>query len=306
MRALYFFLITTNTRRTIEIRANQLKTKYIAQAWEHLIKLYKDNALDEFTPQPKVQIKHEHVIWQYWGQGATINLPPIVKLCFKSIDAHRGDYSVIRLDDSNLSRYLDLPDFILAKKQNKSLGTAFFSDLIRLALLQTYGGIWADATILLTDTIPPAIANADLFMFQRDNNAKNKRFWIEYNPLYFGWDKGHRVNVLNSFIVSKKSNPIVGACLSLLLYFWKIQAESPHYFFFQILFDVLIKDYYAQRQPFIVDDTLPHLLQTKRYDTFDKSMFDFILQQSPIHKMTYSNSTSSESYFAFLQRQFVS
>nr|WP_261862886.1 capsular polysaccharide synthesis protein [Psychrobacter sp. JCM 18900] len=43
-------------------------------------------------------------------------LPESVKLYFKSVDKHAADYKIIRLDDSNIYDYLDLPDFIWDKK----------------------------------------------------------------------------------------------------------------------------------------------------------------------------------------------
>ena len=42
--------------------------------------------------------------------------------------------------------------------------------------------------------------------------------------------------------------------------FWKTQEYIPHYFFFQILFDTLIKGELAGYQCPIIDDTKPHLL----------------------------------------------
>ena len=55
------------------------------------------------------------------------------------------------------------------------MGFAHFTDIIRLALLYNYGGVWIDATILLTDYLPQEYFEMDYFMFQRDDNLENKK-----------------------------------------------------------------------------------------------------------------------------------
>ncbi len=77
-------------------------------------------------------------------------------------------------------------------------------------------------------------------MFRRSSEAKNKRYWSEYNSDYFGWDSNHRINVLNSFIVGKKGNIVIHTCLDLLLNFWKTQIIFL--ITFSNFFDVLIND----------------------------------------------------------------
>ena len=41
----------------------------------------------------------------------------------------------------------------------------FFSDLLRVALLKAYGGVWLDVTILLTNRLPGKYEKLDFFMF---------------------------------------------------------------------------------------------------------------------------------------------
>ncbi len=171
-----------------------------------------------------------------------------MKLCFASIDKYKGDYTVIRLTDDTLSEYIDLPDFIWQNDKILNLNTLFLLIYCVLSLLNTYGGIWADATILLTSPISDKIVNQDFFMFQRDMNAKNQDFWTKFNTDYFGWHDKHYINVLNSFIVAKKDNEVINTCLNLLLNYWQNQNYVTHYFFFQIMFDVLIKDYLMNKK----------------------------------------------------------
>ncbi len=115
------------------------------------IDAYEKKSLSFFDIKPKKDLVGKKIIWQYWGQGIEEDVIPLmVKKCFKSIDDFKQDYTIIRLDENNISEYIDFPDFIWTKKKNKEFKHAFFADLIRLALLDVYGGIWMDATILLT------------------------------------------------------------------------------------------------------------------------------------------------------------
>ncbi|MCL5768866.1 capsular polysaccharide synthesis protein [Acinetobacter sp. ANC5681] len=301
-RILYFGFIPKKLRKKYNLIADRSKQASVADAWEKMIYLYQDNKIEHFQLKPKKTFLDQKIIWQYWAQGVNHGqLPEIVNLCFTSVDKYCADYKIIRLDDSNINDYLDLPDFVYLKKQNPEFKHAFFADLIRLALLDVYGGTWLDATIMLTSPIKENIANSDFFMFQRSSEAKNKRYWSEYNSDYFGWDSNHRINVLNSFIVGKKGNIVIHTCLDLLLNFWKTQNNIPHYFFFQILFDVLINKYFSDQQSIIVDDTLPHLLQSKANNFYDQTEFNKILSLINIHKMTYIANSPQNSFYNYLK-----
>ena len=58
-----------------------------------------------------------------------------------------------------------MPDYLNEKLKSGVLPLAIYTDLMRVALLEHYGGTWMDATILLTDEIPQEILNSDFFVF---------------------------------------------------------------------------------------------------------------------------------------------
>ncbi|MFB6349606.1 capsular polysaccharide synthesis protein [Moraxella sp. ZJ142] len=290
----YRTFLPKKIRNRLALKASIQQQQHLSDNFRKLLTLYYDNHLEKFSISAKKDLGTQKIIWQYWGQGIDDNLPEIVKICFSSVDKYKGDYQVIRLDDRTIHDYIDLPDFVWQKRQNPAFKHAFFADLLRLALLDTYGGIWADATILLTAPIDDCIKNQEFFMFQRDNQAQNQEFWQNFNAEYFGWHEQHSVNVLNSFIVGKKKNPVINHCLNILLNFWQTQNTIPHYFFFQIMFDVLIKEFIPEQNCPILDDTLPHLLQTKLTKPFDQQDYQDIIGKINIHKMTYLDRKPSQ------------
>lgn len=258
--------------------------KQVAELCDNLIKdrLSCDTHLHA---EPLKQLESENIIWQYWAQGFE-NVPSIVADCLSSVDHYKGKYQVIRLTDDNYSEYIQFPECIIPKIPLMS--KAHFSDILRVALLEAYGGIWMDATILLTGEIPAEYLQMDYFVFQRDPNEPNKDYWENAYAYYYGWAEGFRVNMLNSFIVAKKDNPVIASLSKNLLLWWQNNDGLPNYFFFQILYDVLITGRLKKFRCPIVSDCLPHYLQQSINDS-DFNLFERkrITEDIIIHKLTY-------------------
>lgn len=254
--------------------------KRVAGICEDLISSFRKHP-EHFEFKAKKTLYTERIIWQYWAQGFE-NVPPVVRECLNSVDNYAADYAIIRLTDKNLSEYLELPAFVQQKRNFYS--RAHFADLLRLLLLKTYGGIWMDATMFLSQPIPKEYANCDFFVFRRDPNEPNIGYWRNTYAYYFGWAKGFRVNMLNSFIVAKKKNRTVSDLCDLMLCWWRDHNAVPDYFFFQILFDV----YGCNEEYPLVSDTFPHYLQQSIIDpSFSIMSRKEILKHIPIHKLTY-------------------
>lgn len=91
-------------------------------------------------------------VFIYWDKGFQ-NAPKVVKQCIQSWMIKNPEYSVYVLSDEDLLSdqhavnikyiYNFLPNY---DELNKSISKQAMSDIIRLALLYKYGGIWVDAT----------------------------------------------------------------------------------------------------------------------------------------------------------------
>ena len=82
-------------------------------------------------------------IWAFWDGD---ELPETVQLCVQSWKVKNPSYSVIILSKKSLKDYL--PDVDFTKIKHISDSVARFSDMIRLFILEKYGGIWCDASII--------------------------------------------------------------------------------------------------------------------------------------------------------------
>ncbi|MEC6815533.1 capsular polysaccharide synthesis protein [Photobacterium toruni] len=85
------------------------------------------------------------VIWMFWDSGLE-SAPDVVKLSHASWVIQNPDYQVILLDNKTIQSQLGFDFFAVFKAMTVDLGAAGKSDLLRLYLLNRFGGIWADAT----------------------------------------------------------------------------------------------------------------------------------------------------------------
>lgn len=248
-----------------------------------MISEYIVNTRERYHFVAKKQLGNTPIIWQYWGQGYE-DVPELVSICLHSVEKFKGNCELIRLSDENLSEYIELPDFVLAKKD--IFPKAIFSDLVRCVLLVTYGGAWLDATVLLTGKLPERYFDLDFFMFQRDNLEKNQKYWKSVYAPYFGWSKGFKVRVLNSVIFAKKHSEMMLDIAQLLLVYWRNETKLHHYFFFQILFEQIISRWPDKNCP-IESDCTPHILQQIVNTGYQGISFEQVIQMSNIHKLSY-------------------
>jgi hypothetical protein len=78
-----------------------------------------------------------------WLQGLQ-NAPYVVKKCYESWIKHNPNWEITFLHEENLEEYLKLDDIIANNKH--ALSKEALADIVRINLLATYGGVWADST----------------------------------------------------------------------------------------------------------------------------------------------------------------
>lgn len=113
--------------------------------------------------------------WAFWAQGEK-NLDPMVEICIESWRLYGGFEEIHVLDASSVFSFVprdSLPSSF------PTLPVQIQSDLVRLALLGRYGGVWMDASTLVTF---PVVAwlnrfsrQSGLFLFQNPGAGKGGR-----------------------------------------------------------------------------------------------------------------------------------
>ena len=163
---------------------------------------------------PVTNIAEPQIIWQYW-ESKDGSIPPLVQACLNSVDKFKGDRKRIILNPDNVKDYVNIPEIFWRMREKGLIKTAFFSDILRTCLLIQHGGIWMDATVLLTEELPEYIANSELFVFQNDLK-------IDLDGL----------NMASYFIVAKPNNPILVQTLKAMEAYWKENRFLVNYFTF--------------------------------------------------------------------------
>ena len=260
----------------------------VASYWDEVLNDYEQNKIEKVELKSKIDlVDSEKIIWQYWGQGVDgNNLPEIVKKCFESVDQYRGEYRVVRLSDATLSEYLDLPNHIIEKYRSGVMGATHFSDVVRVALLSVYGGVWLDATILLTAPLVDHLCGDDWFLYQRDENQEDKKQWRRTYAYYFGWHKDFKVRVLSSVMYAKSQSLVFKDWFNLLSYYWEQCDVMLDYFFFQIMINQYLQRY-PKRNCHVESDCLPNMLQCYFTGSYKRYSILEILSKESIHKLSY-------------------
>lgn len=211
-------------------------------------------------------------IWICWFQGEK-EAPEIVKVCLASVREIFQDYQIIIITNENISKYVNIPEFINKKREQGNIGEAHYSDILRLEILTKYGGIWLDATVLCTSRkfIEQLIANKTALFVFKDFQALNSS-----------------VAVSNWCIVAKKNHPYLVTVKNMLLEYWKNQQYPCNYFIFHIFFMIVAELNCEQwNQIPTYSNQPPHILQSELFKVYEKCRYKQIIQMSDIHKLSY-------------------
>ena len=132
-------------RKAIFRRHEEIK-RYIKLNFDSVLNKYKD------AVYPESQSFDNRMIWVCWLQGEA-NMPDIVRTCYNSVKANADGREVVLITSDNVEKYISIPKFIKDKVNNGKMSRTHLADYIRISLLNNYGGLWIDATVLVTDKI---------------------------------------------------------------------------------------------------------------------------------------------------------
>ena len=212
------------------------------------------------------------IVWLCWLQGME-QAPDIVKQCVASVKHYMPEYRLQVLTAENIAQFVELPEHIWVKYKNGTITFTHFSDILRTALLVQHGGIWLDATVLLTGTLPTKWTEADLFFLQK--------------------------SVLNAtphagsswMLAARKGNPVLQRVLDLLCAYWVRENKLRDYYLFH-LFLYLILTHNTQGAEALkamtyVPNVDAHTLQFRLFESYSPSGWEQITTRSAIHKLTW-------------------
>ena len=128
-----------------------------------------------FTYRKNVNLEVPKTIWLLWFQGWS-EAPYLVNSVKKSWEKHNPGWNIKTLSNENIHKYIDVPYLDNIKSP------AARSDVIRLSLLEKYGGVWADATMIcmkpLNDWLPEMIEPSSVWMYHGREDCNLLASWF--------------------------------------------------------------------------------------------------------------------------------
>jgi hypothetical protein len=207
-------------------------------------------------------------IWICWFQGID-NAPALVKKCYESVKKYMPEKNIHVITSDNMFQYVDFPDYIIEKWHKGIISNTHLSDILRLELLIRYGGLWLDATVLLTGRIPEYIFRNNLFMYTRSNKSD---LTMSYN---------------NWLIFAHKDNRILKTSRDMMYEFWRREKKVREYFVWH-LFMTMIKEKYPddfRDIPYVADE-LPEALARFCFEQKDEKFLKELSDMTPVHKLS--------------------
>lgn len=218
-------------------------------------------------------------IWVLWWQGEN-GMPPIVKATYNSI-VKNSRKKVVLITESNCRQYIDIPEVILAKVKKGIIKLQALSDFIRMSLLDRYGGMWIDSTILLVKPLKDEFFNKSLYSI-----ADRQKAEVTLGTKYVAEGRWN-----GQFLAT---NHIHYPLFTLMREIW-----IDYWTKYNALIDYLFVDYtiaYIVNQLPIVKndiDALPetnpdmHKLRGIINSEYSADVFNFLLRRNEMFKLTY-------------------
>ena len=115
-------------------------------------------------------MKIPKTIFLFWH---TETLPKIVDYNIKRIKLLHPDYKVNVLNYKNYSKFVNIEIHKFNFKDKLLNTAAYFSDILRILLLEKYGGIWIDASLIVWKRLDNIILKTDEFVIVRNYHNDN-------------------------------------------------------------------------------------------------------------------------------------
>ena len=154
---------------------------------------YKNNNNSDDDVIPKI-------IWLYWHDDIQ-SAPKIVQYCVNLIHKLNKNYKINVLNQNNKHKFVKDPT-VLKHLNNPRLKENYKSDLLRMYLISTYGGIYLDSSIVLFESLDWIynLPNYDLIMYKANVHTTNNN-----KPVLEAW-----------FIAAKPNNILIKKTVNML------------------------------------------------------------------------------------------
>lgn len=234
------------------------------------------------------------IIWSAWLQGLD-NAPEMVNVCLESHQKHLPGYEFRVLDMENYRQWVELPEWVEEKYARGMIPAALFSDVLRVAVLKRYGGVWMDASVLCT-----GFGNQQLQ--KQWTEVENSRFAV-----FRYYRKGDRYpsGLSNWFIAATPDNIVLTSVYDMLTAYWRDYDCTIDYYMMHLFISCALKAFpemergmpkLNSRYSFFLGDALSR--------TYSQEAWQELVDHVAIHKLNYRKADEAQknpqSYYNFI------
>ncbi|MBQ0142661.1 MAG: hypothetical protein KBT06_07675 [Prevotellaceae bacterium] len=213
---------------------------------DYLRKRYSKLISKEVCAKEKPLNSHQDTIWVCWWQGES-QMPPIVKACYASLKKYSNGHPIKLITKDNYRQYVEFPEWVEEKFASGIITITHLSDLLRLALLKQYGGLWMDATLYLTKDLPAQIPT---FFTLKQKEELNDVFLSKHR--WAGFCIGGNMN-----------NPLWSLVYTGLVSYWYEHNQLIDYYVFDYIIELIYESY----------NEVKNLIDNNKYSNPDLAFF---------------------------------
>ena len=269
------------------IETPRMQTRLIRK--HEAVMSYLENLLSDFASSYEYCRKLDSIpkgmdgkIWMCWWQGME-SAPEIVRACAESVKKNSAGREVIVISDENISKYVELPEWVIDLQRRGVLSRTHMSDYLRLELLSRYGGLWLDSTFFCCGPLVSSLYDAPIFSVKRPDYRHGSIAAGYFANYALGCDEEHRYIFL--------------AIKNLFAEYWN---KSEY------LIDYLLTDYLivmAERHSSAICDAFASIkpnnshcddLQPILGDVYSSDTWDSMKQDTLLFKLTWKQSFKKE------------
>lgn len=236
------------------------------------------------------------IIWSAWLQGLD-NAPKMVNVCLESHKKHLPGYEFRVLDMENYRQWVELPEWVEEKYARGMIPAALFSDVLRVAVLKRYGGVWMDASVLCT-----GFGNQQLQ--KQWTEVENSRFAV-----FRYYRKGDRYpsGLSNWFIATTPDNIVLTSVYDMLTAYWRDYDCTIDYYMMHLFISCALKAFpEMEREMPKLNSRYSFFLGDALSRTYSQEAWQELVDHVAIHKLNYRKAEEAQknplSYYNFIRK----
>lgn len=221
--------------------------------------------------------KVPHIVWSAWLQGMD-KAPEMVQACMESWSRELPGYDIRVVDSYNYHEWVELPPYVVEKYRKGLIPHALFCDLLRLALLKRYGGVWMDASVYCS-----GFGNEQLRT--RWDRVIGSEFTVFR---YFRRGAAAPVGLSNWFMAAVPNEKVVSVVFDALLAYWRDYDCTVNYYVMHLFLGMALRTFSD------VTSSMPHensyyslLLGKVLADDYNGAKWRELASHVSIHKLNY-------------------